>query len=60
MKEFDDPNDELEDGNDFDDLNEGVEEKVGDEEKEFVLEVKGLLEGGGEEGEDGLPMMVWK
>ena len=60
MKEFDDPNDELEDGNDFGDLNEGAEEKVGDDEKELVLEVKVLVEGGGEDGEEGLPMMVWK
>lgn len=59
--ELEDPNDELEDGNDLADLKEGVEEKDGDDEKEFVLEVKVLVEGEeGEEGEAGLPMMVWK
>ena len=58
VKEFADPNDELEDGNDFADLKAGAEEKDGDDEKELVLEVKVLVEG--EEGDDGLPMMVWK
>ena len=45
VKELDDPNDELEDGNDFAVLKEGAEEKVGDDEKELVLEVKVLAEG---------------
>ena len=58
VKELDDPNDELADGNDFAVLKEGAEEKVGDDEKELVLEVKEEVEG--EEGEDGLPMIVWK
>ena len=56
--ELEDPNDELEDGNDFADLKEGAEEKDGGDEKEFEFEVKVLVEG--EEGEAGLPMMVWK
>jgi len=58
VKEFADPNDELEDWNDFADLKDGAEEKDGDDEKELVLEVKVLVEG--EEGDDGLPIMVWK
>ena len=54
-KELVSPNEELWDGKELDELNDGGEENSEVEEKEFVLEVK-VLEG----GEAGLPMMVWK
>ena len=54
-KEFDDPMDELDDENEFEELNEGRGENAEADVKEFVFEEKEF-----EEGDEGLPMMVWK